>query len=144
MRIARVQVNNYRNLKSADIKLGALVTLVGENNSGKSNFLRAMTLPFMADEGSVGKRLSWFDINSDVKDHYYSFIQEHSNEIADGSMGLESFRAVIPSVTVTVDLQYDRLMPTTPKTYWLPTATTLFLAFDIDGSWRTPSRCSNL
>lgn len=107
MRIARVQVNNYRNLKSADIKLGALVTLVGENNSGKSNFLRAMTLPFMADEGSVGKRLSWFDINSDVKDHYYSFIQEHSNEIADGSMGLESFRAVIPSVTVTVDLQYD-------------------------------------
>lgn len=107
MRIARVQVNNYRNLKSVDIKLGALVTLVGENNSGKSNFLRAMTLPFMADEGSVGKRLSWFDINSDVKDHYYSFIQEHSNEIADGSMGLESFRAVIPSVTVTVDLQYD-------------------------------------
>ena len=107
MRIARVQVNNYRNLKSVDIKLGALVTLVGENNSGKSNFLRAMTLPFMADEGSVGKRLSWFDINSDVKDHYYSSIQEHSNEIADGSMGLESFRAVIPSVTVTVDLQYD-------------------------------------
>lgn len=109
MRIARVQVENYRNLKSVDIKLGTLVTLVGENNSGKSNLLRAMTLPFMADEGSSGKKLSWFDINSDAKDRYYAFIQEHSNEIVAGSMDIESFRTVIPSVTVTVDLQHDQI-----------------------------------
>lgn len=109
MRISHVQVENYRNLKSVDVKLGALVTLVGENNSGKSNLLRAMTLPFMADEGSGGKRLSWFDINSDAKDHYYAFIQEHSSEIAAGSMDIEPFRKVIPSVTVTVDLQHDQI-----------------------------------
>ena len=109
MRLSRVQVENYRNLKSVDVKLGALVTLVGENNSGKSNLLRAVTLPFMADEGSGGKRLSWFDINSDAKDRYYAFIQEHSNEIAMGSMDIESFRKVIPSVTVTVDLQHDQI-----------------------------------
>lgn len=109
MRIARVRVENYRNLKSVDVKLGTLVTLVGENNSGKSNLLRAMTLPFMADEGSGSKRLSWFDINSDAKDRYYDFIQKHSSEIADGSMGVDPFRAVIPSVTVTVDLQYDQI-----------------------------------
>lgn len=109
MRISRVQVENYRNLKSVDVKLGALVSLVGENNSGKSNLLRAMTLPFMADEGSGGKRLSWFDINSDAKDRYYAFIQEHSNEIATGSMDIEPFRKVIPSVTVTVDLQHDQI-----------------------------------
>lgn len=109
MRISRVQVENYRNLKSVDVKLGALVSLVGENNSGKSNLLRAMTLPFMADEGSGGKRLSWFDINSDAKDRYYAFIQEHSDEIATGSMDIEPFRKVIPSVTVTVDLQHDQI-----------------------------------
>ena len=109
MRISRIQVENYRNLKSVDVKLGALVTLVGENNSGKSNLLRAMTLPFMADEGSGGKRLSWFDINSDAKDRYYAFIQEHSNEIAAGNMDIEPFRKVIPTVTVTVDLQHDQI-----------------------------------
>ena len=108
MRISRVQVENYRNLKSVNVKLGTLVALVGENNSGKSNLLRAMTLPFTADEGSGGKRLSWFDINSDAKERYYVFIQEHSNEIAGGSMSVESFRDFIPSVTVTVDLRYDQ------------------------------------
>lgn len=107
MRISRVQVKDYRNLRSVDVKLDALVALVGENNSGKSNLLRAVTLPFMADEGAGGKRLSWFDINSDAKDRYYTFIREHSNEIADGSMDIETFRAVIPSVTVTIDLQHD-------------------------------------
>ena len=104
MRISRVQVKDYRNLRSVDVKLDALVALVGENNSGKSNLLRAVTLPFMADEGAGGKRLAWFDINSDAKDRYYTFIREHSNEIADGSMDIETFRAVIPSVTVTNDL----------------------------------------
>lgn len=107
MRISRVQVKDYRNLRSVDVKLDALVALVGENNSGKSNLLRAVTLPFMADEGAGGKRLAWFDINSDAKDRYYTFIREHSNEIADGSMDIETFRAVIPSVTVTIDLQHD-------------------------------------
>lgn len=107
MRISRVQVKDYRNLRSVDVKFDALVALVGENNSGKSNLLRAVTLPFMADEGAGSKRLSWFDINSDAKDRYYAFIREHSNEIADGSMDIETFRAVIPSVTVTIDLQHD-------------------------------------
>lgn len=107
MRITRVKVENYRNLKSVDVRLGSLVTLVGENNSGKSNFLRAVTLPFIADEGSGSKRLSWFDINSDVKDCYYAFVQEHAGEIAAGSMDVELFSTFIPSVTVTVDLQYD-------------------------------------
>lgn len=107
MRIARVQVKNYRNLKSVDVKLGTLVTLVGENNSGKSNLLRAMTLPFAADEGSASKRLTWFDINNEAKGLYYTFIQDHIKEIVDGTMDIESFGAVIPSVTVTVDLQHD-------------------------------------
>lgn len=108
MRISRVQVENYRNLKSVDVRLGSLVTLVGENNSGKSNLLRAITLPFMADEESGGKRLSWLDINNDAKSRYYAFVQNHYDEIAEGSMDIEHFSAAIPSVAVTVDLHYDQ------------------------------------
>lgn len=109
MRIARVQVENYRNLRSVNVKLGPIVTLVGENNSGKSNLLRAMTLPFMADEGPSGKRLSWFDINNEAKDSYYAFIRKHRDEIIAGNLDVESFRAAVPFVTVTVDLHYEQI-----------------------------------
>ena len=109
MRIARVQVENYRNLRSVNVKLGSIVTLVGENNSGKSNLLRAMTLPFMADEGPGGKRLSWFDINNEAKDSYYAFIRKHRDEIIAGNLDVESFRAAVPFVTVTIDLHYEQI-----------------------------------
>lgn len=109
MQICKVKIENYRNLKSVDVKLGTLVTLVGENNSGKSNFLRAITLPFVADEAPNNKRLSWFDINNEAKELYYTFIQEHAEEIIEGIMDIGAFAAVIPVVTVTLDFRYDVL-----------------------------------
>lgn len=45
MKISRLIIKNYRNLKDIDICLGETVVLIGENNSGKSNLLRAVTLP---------------------------------------------------------------------------------------------------
>lgn len=45
MKISRAIVKNYRNLKGIDVTLGSIVTLIGENNSGKSNFLRALSIP---------------------------------------------------------------------------------------------------
>ena len=45
MKINRVQITNYRNLKDIDVKMENITTLVGENNSGKSNFLHAVILP---------------------------------------------------------------------------------------------------
>ncbi len=39
MKISRLIIKNYRNLKDIDICLGETVVLVGENNSGKSNLL---------------------------------------------------------------------------------------------------------
>ena len=61
MRISRVKVSNYRNLKKVDVELGNIVTLVGENNSGKSNFLKAISIPLSSENGG-SKRLSWYDI----------------------------------------------------------------------------------
>ena len=45
MRISRVQIDNYRILKHVDVELGSIVALIGENNSGKSNFFYAL-FPF--------------------------------------------------------------------------------------------------
>lgn len=70
MKISRLVIKNYRNLKDVDICLGETVVLIGENNSGKSNLLRAVTLPFLTDESSFsGKSLSWIDINDAAKEN---------------------------------------------------------------------------
>ena len=52
MRIARVQINNFRNFRSLDVTLGPHAVIVGENRIGKSNFLYALRLvldPSMSD-----------------------------------------------------------------------------------------------
>ena len=53
MRISKIQIQNFRNIKSINVQLGDIVTLIGENNSGKSNFLYALTLPFLSDDNNI-------------------------------------------------------------------------------------------
>ena len=107
MKIVRAQIANYRNLRSIDVQLENLVALVGENNSGKSNFLRAIALPLMSDDGGSSKNLSWFDINNEAKAMYYAFINEHKSDILDGGVDAETLRPHVPAVTVTIDIQGD-------------------------------------
>ena len=109
MKIVRVQIENYRNLRFLNVRLDNLVALVGENNSGKSNFLRAIALPLMSDDGGSSKSLTWFDINNEEKADYYSFIGKHRNAIADGTVDLDELRSHLPTVTVTIDIQGDAI-----------------------------------
>ena len=44
--ISKVRVRNYRSLKSVSIELGMSNLLIGQNNSGKTNFLKALNLAF--------------------------------------------------------------------------------------------------
>ncbi len=44
MRIARIHIENYRSVKGVDFEPGACCVLIGENNSGKTNILRALSL----------------------------------------------------------------------------------------------------
>lgn len=44
MRIARVYIENYRSIKELDFEPGPYCVLIGENNSGKSNILRALSI----------------------------------------------------------------------------------------------------
>lgn len=107
MKIKRVQIKNYRNLKDVDVTLDNLTALIGENNSGKSNFLRAITLPLTSDDTGISKRLSWYDINKDAKTRYYNFITTNRDAIIAGTLSLEQFLIYIPSVTVTLYLEPD-------------------------------------
>lgn len=102
MKISRVIINNYRNLESVDVSLGNIVTLIGENNSGKSNFLRAISIPLSSDDSGVSKRLSWFDINSKSKETYYKYISENKQSILDGTLTIDEFKRVLPIVTITL------------------------------------------
>ena len=104
MRIRRVMINNYRNLRHVDVELGNIVALIGENNSGKSNFLRALSIPLSSDDTSTTKRLSWFDINKDAKKQYYEFLKANRGSIIDGSLKVEAFLPLIPTVIIQLDI----------------------------------------
>src|SRR5690348_3413231 len=44
MAIRRVRIENYRSIQTLDIEFAALNALVGPNNAGKSNILRALNI----------------------------------------------------------------------------------------------------
>lgn len=51
--ISRVVIKNFRNFRFADVRLGHKQVIIGENNVGKTNFLRAIQLildPTLSDE----------------------------------------------------------------------------------------------
>ena len=45
-RIRRIQIKNFRSIKNLDIGVEDLAAFVGDNDSGKSNILRALNLFF--------------------------------------------------------------------------------------------------
>ena len=42
--VKQVRINNFRSLASTDVTLGMTNVLIGQNNSGKSNFLKAIDI----------------------------------------------------------------------------------------------------
>lgn len=41
-----VRISNFRSIKSVEVDLGCVNILIGQNNAGKSNFLRALDIAF--------------------------------------------------------------------------------------------------
>ena len=109
LKISRLIINNYRNLRNIDIHINDTVALIGENNSGKSNLLGAVTLPFLTDERSLaGKNLAWTDINDAAKTGYYQYIIDNQNDIVNGNITCEEFIKAMPIVSVEVHLKPDK------------------------------------
>lgn len=54
--ISRVVIKNYRNFKDVDVRLGHIQVIIGENNIGKTNFIRALQLildPTLSDDDRI-------------------------------------------------------------------------------------------
>lgn len=106
MKITHVKIRNYRNLRNIDIGLAETVAIIGENNSGKSNFLKAITLPFLTDDNThISKKLSWIDINNETKKCYYKKIILNQNKIKNDEITVEQFAEFLPTVSVEVNIQ---------------------------------------
>jgi len=58
MPIKRIKIRNYRSIASLDVDVANLTILVGENDVGKSNVLRALDLFFNHDR-RTGRDLDW-------------------------------------------------------------------------------------
>lgn len=128
MRITHVKIENYRNIKSVDVDLGNTVVIAGENNSGKSNFLRAITLPFLAEEGGYsGKTLTWTDINAGARDAYYSFLLANKESILSGKLGVDEFSKSLPSVCVEV-----QILPEAKEKYYVKDISSSISGTDIE------------
>ena len=107
MKISRLKIRNFRNIRNIDVQLSNVVALIGENNSGKSNFLYALTLPFSSDDANMNKNLSWTDINTEAKTAYYQFILDHKDDIIAETVSFEDFMSVLPIVSVEANLFPD-------------------------------------
>ena len=108
MKISKVFINNFRNIENTSFDIDGTTIFIGENNSGKSNILRAISLPLYSEDNTVSKNLSWEDINSAAKERYYSFLQEHRNEIIDGTIDKDSFSNIVPQVTVELHFKANQ------------------------------------
>ncbi|PER25068.1 ATP-dependent nuclease [Bacillus cereus] len=106
MIISEAHIHGYRNFKYVEINLNRLVIFIGENNSGKSNLLRAITLPFLNDEiGNVNKNLGWQDINNEYKNDYFEFIEKNIERIKKLEIDVDEFKSIVPMVSVIVKFQ---------------------------------------
>lgn len=73
MRISFLKVNNYRSIKSLEVKVPQVCALVGPNNSGKSNILRAI------------KRVlekNWITVDSFSEDDVYGRVPTNDIQIS--------------------------------------------------------------
>lgn len=79
MYISRIDIENYRNFESVSVRFkDGINLLIGQNNSGKSNLIRALALIF---DSSVKKQLSIDDIYNNIS---LEKLKQHSPKISIG------------------------------------------------------------
>lgn len=94
MYIKKVIINNYRNFRYFEAELQNLTVVIGENDTGKTNFFTALSLPLSGNQIDFNhKRLSISDIN---KHAVIDFLMSVINNDAD-------LPHKIPKVLVTIE-----------------------------------------
>ena len=75
MYISKVEIKNYRNYEDFSIELKPFVTIIGENNIGKSNLLEAIFLVLSHDISVYRKR------KLEIGDFNYRCIDEFKKSV---------------------------------------------------------------
>jgi putative ATP-dependent endonuclease of OLD family len=65
--ISRVQIKNFRNFLEVDVSLGHKQVIIGENNVGKTNFLRAIQLILDKDFSDTDRQLLAEDFHDSIE-----------------------------------------------------------------------------
>ncbi|MGW8394500.1 ATP-dependent nuclease [Pseudoduganella sp. HUAS MS19] len=95
MYIQSAVVKNFRNFEDLTVTLSPLTILAGENDSGKSNFLYAISLPLFGSSPDFNhKRLSISDINNHCIRKYYTAVAAGKSDVI--------CKELIPRVSVTL------------------------------------------
>nr|WP_308808402.1 AAA family ATPase [Providencia sp. PROV011] len=96
MYIKKVTISNYRNFRSFEAQLQKLTIVIGENDTGKTNFFSALSLPLSGNQIDFNqKRLNISDLNKD------SILEFFASIIDDESEGVQLSK--IPKVLVTIE-----------------------------------------
>jgi len=95
MYIKEVEINNFRGFEKFKVTLSKLSVIIGENDSGKSNFIEALSLPLSGNNLNYNrKRLSISDVNTKSILRFYQSIKNNESE--------EKQLSKIPKVSVTI------------------------------------------
>lgn len=108
VKINHVWIEGFRNIIKTDFAINDSLILIGENNSGKTNVMKAITLPLSSGENVVyGNRIGLQDINVKTKEKYFNFIYKNIDSIAleEKEELLDQFKKILPHIQVT--LQFD-------------------------------------
>ncbi|WP_099074891.1 ATP-dependent nuclease [Proteus alimentorum] len=96
MYIKKVSISNYRNFRSFEAQLQKLTIVIGENDTGKTNFFSALSLPLSGNQIDFNqKRLNISDLNKD------SILEFFASIIDDEPEGVQLSK--IPKVLVTIE-----------------------------------------
>ena len=63
MRITRLRIQNFRSIKSLDLKLGETTVFIGQNNSGKTAILDAVRIALTRRWGQRGTGFTEYDVH---------------------------------------------------------------------------------
>lgn len=106
MYISNVSINNYRGFRLFSTKLEKMTVVIGENDTGKTNFFSALSLPLSGNSIDYNqKRLAVSDINIQCINEFYQ-------AVISGAVD-DDLAPLIPKVTITIDFsspadEYER------------------------------------
>ncbi|EPK6346789.1 ATP-dependent nuclease [Proteus mirabilis] len=108
MIINKVEIKNYRCFEHLEVYLQKLNVIVGENNSGKSNFINALKLPLNCSSFDFSsKKLHSYDINSKSIEKFNKLAQKtlKNNKIDNIEPNqFDLFISSIPIVSISIQL----------------------------------------